>query len=131
MIKRDSKKAKEALPESVHENEPKRRKKGTDLRRRYPVSSNDTLDMTEDADTLEQHRKAIANELAKAKPRDAVLLPLLKSTYGERRIFVLNEATSVKSILDKYPALCHPAVVSVLEIFLSISEHLRIGFPID
>ena len=88
------------------------------------MSSNDKLYMTEDADTLEQHRRAIANELGKAKPRDAVLLPLLKSTYGEHRIFVLNEATSVKSILDKYPALSYPAVVSVPEIFLSVSEHV-------
>lgn len=86
MIKRDSKKAKEALPESVHENEPKSRRKGGDLRRRYPVSSNDTLDTTENADTMEQHRRAIANELGKAEPRDTVLLPLLKSMYGERRI---------------------------------------------
>ena len=33
--------------------------------------------------------------------------------------FVLNEATSVESILDKYPALSRPAVVSMPENFLS------------
>ena len=51
------------------------------------MSSNDTLDMKEAADTLEQHRRAIANEPGKAKPQDAVLQPLLKSMYGERRIW--------------------------------------------
>ena len=47
----------------------------------------------------------MGNELSKAKPRDAVLLPLMKSTYPSRRIFVLNEAVCARQILDIYPAL--------------------------
>lgn len=60
------------------------------------------------------HNKAIKVELAKAKPRDSVLLPLMRSTYGERRMFILNEATSVQSILEKYCALSRPAIVSAV-----------------
>ena len=52
-----------------------------------------------DANSLEKHKKAIDTELGKAKPRESVLLPLMKSTYGERRMFILNEATSVAIIL--------------------------------
>ena len=50
----------------------------------------------------EQHMKAIEDELKKAKPRNAVLLPLLKLTYPERRIYVQNDATSVTDILTKF-----------------------------
>ena len=50
-------------------------------------------------------------ELAESKPRDTVLLPLMKSTYHNRRNFILNEATSVASILSKYPALSSTAAV--------------------
>ena len=48
------------------------------------------------------------------KPRDAVLLPLMKMIYGDRRMFVMNDATSVMEILSCYPALKRPSVVSVL-----------------
>lgn len=124
-MKRDNKKAKEYLPDPALESAPKRKRKGTDLCRRYPVFSNDALDMVENTDTLEQHRKAISNELSKAKPRDMVLLPLLKSTYGERRIFILNEAASVEAILDKHPALSRPAVVSCYKhLFYLLSYYL-------
>lgn len=54
----------------------------------------------------------LKQSLKKAKPRDSVLLPLLKSTYGERRMFVLNEAVSVDDILSKHPVLSHPLAVS-------------------
>lgn len=118
VFKRDSKKAKDSLAEPV-ESEPKRQKKDAGLRRRYPVIRSNTL---ENADTMQQHRKAISSELGKAKPRDTVLLPLMKSTYGERRMFVLNESTSVQSILDQYPALSRPAVVSLLEICVYFME---------
>lgn len=110
VIKRDSKKAKGAPSEEVPE--PKRRRKGTDLMRRYPVSSNAPTDSSENAESLELHKKAIDAELDKAKPRESVLLPLMRSTYGERRIFILNEETSVHGILQKYQALSRPAVVS-------------------
>ena len=62
----------------------------------------------------------IDTELGKAKPRESVLLPLMKSTYGERRIFILNEATSVAIILTNYPALSCPAIVSLFPSQISI-----------
>ena len=65
----------------------------------------------EDELTLNQHKAAIVNELSKSKPRDTVLLPLMRSTFGERRMFILNEATSVQSILSVYPILHRPAIV--------------------
>lgn len=58
---------------------------------------------------MEQHNSAILTELKKAKPRDSILL---QATYGERRMFVLNEAVSVSEILEKHPALSRPAIVS-------------------
>ena len=68
--------------------------------------------MIDDEESIELHKKAIVEELSKAKPQDSVLRPLMKSTYSERRMFVQNEAVSVKEIIEKCPALCHPLVVS-------------------
>jgi len=50
---------------------------------------------TEDRETLEKFKRGIANELTKSKPRDSVLLPLMKSTFNERRMFILGEPLSV------------------------------------
>ena len=62
--------------------------------------------------STEQHMKAIGDELKKAKPRNAVLLPLLKLTYPDRRMYVQDVATNVANILTKHKALSCPAVVS-------------------
>ena len=51
VIKRDSKKSKASPSEEAPE--PKRRRKGTDLLRRYPVNSNAPTDSNENAETLE------------------------------------------------------------------------------
>ena len=110
VIKRDSKKMNRELPQPSEPPEPKRRYKGVELLRRYPVVTSSNLE-SEDVETMERHRKAITSELAKAKPRDPILLPLMKWTYGERRMFILNEATSVGAILTKYPGLSRPALV--------------------
>lgn len=89
------------------------------LLRRYPVGVDVSV---EDQDSLDVHRKALSDELAKSKPRDSVLLPLCKSTYHERRLFIQNEATSVKQIIEKYPALSRRSIVSnyVAEIFIPV-----------
>ena len=58
---------------------------------------------------MEKHKKAIATDLGKAKPRDSVLLPLMKSTYREQQMF---EVTSVAVILTNHPVLSRPAIVS-------------------
>ena len=82
-----------------------------ELLRRYPVRCNTSV-VAEDSSSLIQHMKAIEDELGKAKPRDTVLLPLLKLTYSERRMYVQEIATCVADILTKYKALSRPAVVS-------------------
>ena len=85
---------------------PEARKKDS-LLRRYPTGAQ----FTEDTSSTESHLSAIATELAKGKPRDSVLLPLMKSTYPSHRMFILNDATSARHILDDYPALQRHAVV--------------------
>jgi hypothetical protein len=109
VIKRDSKMTKrgddsEATPSA------KRRKKEVELLRRYPVT-NIVQDTSEDAESLREHNTALQKEMNKKKPREPVLLPLMKATYGDRRIYVLNVTCSVSSILEKYPALSRQAVV--------------------
>ena len=84
VIKRDKKKACRMPSEEVPE--PKCRKKGVDLLRRYPVSNSISTNTHENAESLELHKKAIGTEPAKAKPRASVLLPLMRSTYGERSV---------------------------------------------
>ena len=113
VIKRDCKKTKRAVQEPDIQPDAKRRKKGFDLLRRYPVNSGGSACVAEDAASLEEHKKVIATELGKARPRDSVLLPLMKSTYGERRIYILNEATSVAVILTNHPALSRTTIVSL------------------
>ena len=107
VIKYDNKKARQSgqdLPSS-----PKRPKKSTiSLVRRYPISSYELGDSA----TIDRHKKAISDELSKGRPRDTLLLPLLKTTFGERRMYVMNEATCVTDVLTKYPALSRTAVVS-------------------
>ena len=107
-MKHDRKKEKQSLDEPEDEPQPKRKMKEAEILRRYPVGIRSGLD---DCSSIEQHKKALTNELAKSKPRDSVLLPLMKSTYNERRMYILNEAISVGNILEKYPALSRIAVV--------------------
>ena len=85
-------------------------KKGSELLRRYPVSTSLSTVVAPDTESVTQHEKAITAELSRSYPRDTVL-PLIKSTYHSRRMFILNEAVSVDSILHKYPALCYATVV--------------------
>ena len=64
----------------------------------------------EDSRSVAEHAKAPNEEMKKSKPRDSVLLPLMKH---DRRIFVQNDAASVTEILDNCPALARPAVVKL------------------
>ena len=75
------------------------------------------LETPDDPRSMEQHKKAINEEVKKAKPRDAVLLPLMKSTFSERRLYIQTESTSVKESLEKFPALSRPAIVSLTSAF--------------
>ena len=84
-------------------------RKKDSLLRRYPTGAQ----LTEDTASTESHLAAISSELAKAKPRDSILLPLMRSTYPSRRLFILNDATCAKHVLDDYPALQRQAVVRI------------------
>ena len=66
----------------------------------------------DDPGSVAVHNKALKEEMDKSKPRDSLLLPLMRSTYHDPRLFIQNDATTVADILDQYPALRRPAVVS-------------------
>ena len=76
--------------------------------RRYPVVQQGAL---EDSDSIEQYKKAISDEMARSKPRESVLLPLMKLSYQNRWDYVCNEAQSVCKIVEAYPALKRPSIV--------------------
>ena len=70
------------------------------------------------------------DEFKKAKPRDSVL-PLMKSTFKERRMFVQDDAGSVEDILDVFPSLCRPALVSIMSPYMCQGFIQRGGAPWD
>ena len=107
MSKTDRKRSGSSIPA---ETTPKRSKGKNNLLRRYPAAEKD--DTLVDEETLEIHLKAIEDEMKKAKQRDRVLLPLMKSTFPSRCFYIQNEATSVQQILDKYPSLKIPQMVN-------------------
>ena len=114
MIKNDTRKARRTGDYSSS-NPPIKLQKNVqdaDLTRRYPVLSTN-MDI-EDPSTVDRHQAAITEELSKSKPRDTVLLPLMKNTYGERRLFIVNGSSSIGDIKNRYPALSRPAVVRLL-----------------
>ena len=117
VIKRSQKMAIEA-EEKVTEDKPKgpkRRRKDEKLAR-YPITENNEI--MEDKSTIEKFKSAIGTELARSKPRDAILLPLMKSTYPERRMYILGEPISLFNVLQQYPALKRPAIVSCINALL-------------
>ena len=79
VIKADRRKARQSGGDPC--TSPKKRQKGLekqDLIQRYPVSSLSSS-LLVDAASTEQHEKAIDDEMAKMKPREAVLLLLMKT----------------------------------------------------
>ena len=121
VIKRDWKrKTKWAVQEPDNHHDTESQWKGVDLLQKCPVNTSGSSCVAKDAGSLEEHKKVIATELRKAKPRDSFLLPLMKSMYGEWRMFILNEAALVAVILTNYLALSRPAIVSL---FTKFSNH--------
>lgn len=90
----------------------KKVKKSENILKYYP-ELNPFID---DNESVVVHENAIKTELAKNKPRDSVLIPLMKSTFALRRSYEMEEASSVKNILEMYSALSRPAIVSYLYI---------------
>ena len=77
----------------------------------YPVRVQDYV--PEDSHSVAEHSKALNEEMKKPNPRDSVLLPLMKHTFHDLRILFQNNASSVTEILDIYPALARPAVMTL------------------
>lgn len=82
-----------------------RPKRSSDLESRYPL-----IQLRDDA-SAQQHVQAISVEMEREKPRKDILLPLMKSTFGVRRQYILSSDDCVFTKLDKYPALKMPALV--------------------
>lgn len=125
VIKHDRKKGvKRPLEETNTSDQPAKWKpKSSELLRRYPLSSTTSPSTSiSDPESLAKHETAMKTELSKSKPRDTVLLPLMKSTYHSRRIFILNEATSVASILAKYPVFSCSAAAIHQELGLVVTD---------
>lgn len=81
------------------------------LMKRYPPRLHN--DTREDNETTAQHLAAMVSEMGKKKPREIVLLPLLRRTYSARRDFITStERCGVAEILKEYPGLQIPAAVS-------------------
>ena len=91
-----------------------KRPKRADLTRRYPVNVGSNVDLPQDISSVNETKKAIRTELAKGKPRDLVLAPLMKSTYEERRMDILSATVSVDEFLTNYPALSRPAMACLI-----------------
>ena len=51
-------------------------------------------------------------EMEKTKPRDRILLLLMNATFQNRLLYIRNDATSVKEIIEKYPCFKSPSIVS-------------------
>ena len=93
----------------------KKPKKQTVLLSRYPVTSalaGNLVEVAEDSRSLEEHIKAMKDEMSRQRPRNSLLAPLMKSTYKDRRNYILYEIVPVATVIEKYPALSQPAMVS-------------------
>ena len=92
-----------------------KRSKVDKLIRRYPVTISSEV---ADPETMEQHHKAIEEEMKKAKPRDRILLPLMKATFQNRLLYIRKDASCVNDILQKYPCFKFPLIVSSVHIIV-------------
>jgi hypothetical protein len=79
------------------------------LLRRYPLNNQGSV--TDDPSSVDGHIKGMEVELKKTKPREGVLLPLMKSTFQSRRSWIIDEPEPVSVYLAKYAALSRPSVI--------------------
>ena len=112
LIKADRKKNKDVRPNTPSALKHLKKSSARDqLLRRYPIKFNNG-DFIEDPASVCQHLGAIEEEMKKAKPRESLILPLMKKTFRDRWEFVQHDALSVKVVIDKFPSLKFPAAVS-------------------
>lgn len=104
-------------PSSSADSKPKRQKSDTDrdkLLRRYPIGGSRKQ---EDSTSFEQHLTALSLEMMKAKPRDSVILPLMKVTYPNRRELIESDSKTVQDVLTEFhSALKRPSTVSIYSV---------------
>ena len=62
-------------------------------------------------------------EMKKPKPRDSLLLPLMKKTFQDRRIFIQNDVSAVLDILEHYPVLGVCSVFMLLTVTVFFESH--------
>ncbi len=85
------------------------------LNDRYPVlSGTDDVNLEDN----QSHRDALQEEMTSNLPRRDIFLPLMKKTFTVRRQYILHEASSVRAIIDDYPALKEPSAVGLTSIYL-------------
>ena len=76
---------------------------------------------------MRQHMSAMVAEMSKKRPRDHVILPLLKSTYSTQRDFITSDDRSdIQEILKEYPALRFPIAVSLFKVPIVSSYPYRL-----
>lgn len=80
---------------------------------RYPAL-NLNGDITEEEERTSY--TALTKEMKSPKPRKDLYLPLMKKTFVMRRQYILHHASSVKHIVQEYPALKDATVVSNMNV---------------
>ena len=78
-------------------------------RGRYPPLNEDSLP---DDTTYSRHIAALEKELESKKPMVEALQQLMELTFVTRRKFVMEDASSAQQIIEKFPALKMPDIVS-------------------
>ena len=80
---------------------PKKTREATiknDLLRRYPTRINDGTS-SEDAASIAEHLKGVTTEMAKEKPHDSVVLPLMCTLFSSRRAYIEHDAEDVSRVV--------------------------------
>jgi len=82
----------------------------------YPVSTatNNSTEVTEDAESLSEHIESIKKEMQKERPRDSLLAQLMRSTYQYRQDQIITESIPVSKILECFEATCYGMSIVLL-----------------
>lgn len=95
-----------------HTSQPASKKtKMTALQRRYPTAPVAPTD--DDDESVKRHMKSLDVEMERDKPRDHLLLPLMKSTFSARRMVIQNFEQPVIEFLTTFKAFKRISVVSI------------------
>ena len=105
-------------------NLPLKKSKVTSLQQRYPVTLQ--VPTEDDSESVQRHIKALEDEMAKEKPRDHLLLPLMKSTYCTRRMEIESDELPVADLLKKFGASKRISVVRI-DVHFARSKFYMVG----